>query len=199
MVLNMQKKFYTLNIWPPVFVATLFGILSLQGCRHEEPNMIYMSEMVYSPAVKAQKQSSMRMPVEGTIPRDYVPYQYANDAERAGVELKNPLQPTREVLARGKHVYENTCAVCHGRLGLGDGSIIPKFPRPPSLQSDKIRNWSDGRIFHTITMGQNLMPSYASQIAPEERWPVIWYIRALQRSQHPTPEDIKISEQDQAK
>ena len=79
---------------------------------------------------------------------------------------------------------------------MGDGSIVPKFPRPPSLQSDKVRQWADGRIFHTITIGQNLMPSYATQISAGDRWAIIHYVRALQRAKHPTAEDLKVLNQE---
>lgn len=165
--------------------------LVLSGCLHEKPNFIYMPDMVYSPAFKAQKEGSMRMPVAGTIPRGYVPYPYAKDPELAGKMLVNPLRPTGAVMARGQMLFNTYCIVCHGPAGEGDGTIIPKFPRPPSLQSDKVRGWSDGRIYHVISVGQNLMPSYASQVAAGDRWAIIHYVRALQKSKHPTPEDLK--------
>jgi mono/diheme cytochrome c family protein len=165
--------------------------LCVTGCRHEKPNVIYMPDMAYSPALKAQQMNSMRMPVPGTVSRDHVPYHYAKDPEGAGRELKNPLRPTASVFARGKKQFQVNCAVCHGLGAEGDGSIIPKFPRPPSLHSDKVRNWPDGRIYHVVTMGQNLMPSYAGQVSPNDRWAIIHYIRALQRAKHPTPEDLK--------
>ncbi len=95
------------------------------------------------------------------------------------------------VLNRGKSVFNTYCIVCHGPNGLGDGYIVPKYPRPPSLQSDRIRNYPDGSIYHVISMGQNNMPSYASQISPGDRWATIYYVRALQRSQHPSADDIK--------
>jgi mono/diheme cytochrome c family protein len=184
----------------PRYSATILAILSLElalglsGCKHEEPNTIYMPDMVYTPALKAQKEGSMRLPVKGTVPRDFEPYHYT-DVEAAGKGLKNPLQPTMTVLNRGKSIYNTYCIVCHGPNGEGDGYIVPKFPRPPSLQSDKIRNYPDGSIYHVISMGQNLMPSYASQIAPGDRWAAILYIRALQRAKHPTAEDLKAAEQ----
>lgn len=186
----MLKKFYVTTL---VFAGLALGITA---CRHEKPNVIYMPDMVYSPAFKAQKEGSMRMPVSGTIPRDYQPYAYKNNPEAAGRELKNPLKPTKAVLARGQHIFNVNCLPCHGPKGQGDGSIVPKFPRPPSLLSDKVHTWTDGRIYHVITMGQNLMPSYASQISPADRWAAIHYVRALQRSEHPTSEDLKIANQE---
>ena len=178
-----------------VFVTLVMGMI-FSGCRHEKPNTIYMPDMVYSPAMKAQEEGADRLPVAGTLPRDFNPYPYKNDPNAAATRLKNPLPRTEAVIKRGQYVFNIYCSVCHGKQGLGDGSIVPKFPRPPSLQSDKVRNWSDGSIFHVITMGQNLMPSYASQVREADRWALIHYIRVLQRSQNPSAEDLKILEQE---
>lgn len=186
----MANFFTSKNLRNALALFTILG--GLEACTHKEPNFIYMPDMVYSPAIKAQKEGSMLMPVKGTIPRDYSPYPYDKmDGETAGRELKNPLRPTVEVLHRGQALFNTYCIVCHGPNGEGDGLIVPKFPRPPSLQSDKVRGWPDGRIYHTVTLGQNLMPSYASQIAPGDRWAIINYVRVLQRAKHPTPEDLK--------
>jgi mono/diheme cytochrome c family protein len=178
-------------------VAVVAVLITLSGCGpHEKNNVIYMDDMVYSPAYKAQKEGAMRMPVKGTIPRGFEPYAYANDAEAAGRELRNPLRRTAAVLGRGQALFNTYCIVCHGPNGMGDGYIVPKFPRPPSLQSDKVRGWPDGRIYHVVSMGQNLMPSYASQIAPGDRWAIIHYVRALQKSQHPSAEDLKVAKEE---
>jgi mono/diheme cytochrome c family protein len=187
--MNSQK-----NLNPYSFSALVFltlAMLGLSACTHKEPNFIYMPEMVYSPSFKAQ-QGQMRMPVPGTLPRGYVPYEYAMDPDAAGRELKNPLMPTMAVLKRGQAMYNTYCIACHGKQGEGDGSVVGPYPRPPSLQSEKVSKWPDGRIYHNIMVGQNLMPSYASQLATADRWAVIHYIRVLQRSKHPTDADMKI-------
>ncbi len=126
----------------------------------------------------------------GTVSRESSSYPY-RDVEVAGRELKNPLLPTEKNLKRGEFVFNTYCITCHGPRGEGDGHIVPKYPRPPTLQSDKIRNYRDGSIYHVITMGQNLMPSYAAQVEPMDRWALIHYIRALQRSKNPLPQDLK--------
>jgi mono/diheme cytochrome c family protein len=134
----------------------------------------------------------MRSPVPGTVPRGFTPYRYeAKDSLLAQSELENPLPRTSEVLGRGQRVFMTYCVVCHGPKGDGQGYIVPKFPMPPSLLSQKVSEWRDGRIYHVITRGQNLMPSYASQILPEDRWAVIHYVRALERAANPSPEDLK--------
>ncbi len=178
-------------------LATLGLVLAITGCtKHEKPNFVYAPDMAYSPAIKAQEEGQ-RMPVKGTIPRGYIPYQYAGmDAISAGRENKNPLRRTESVMARGQLMYNTYCIVCHGPQGDGDGYIVPKYPRPPSLQTEKIRNYADGSIYHIVTMGQNVMPSYATQIAPADRWAITHYIRALQRAKNPTPADVKAAEQE---
>ncbi|MGK5081882.1 cytochrome c [Bdellovibrionota bacterium FG-1] len=179
------------NLKYMAFVAVWLGLaLGLAGCKHSQPNVIYMPDMVYSPALKAQQEGAMSMPVKGTVSREFQAYAYT-DVETAGRELINPLPPTPSVLRRGQAMFNIYCIVCHGPQGEGDGTIVPKFPRPPSLQSDKIRGYPDGSIYHVMSMGQNLMPSYASQVSSGDRWAIIWYVRALQRAKRPTADDLK--------
>jgi mono/diheme cytochrome c family protein/uncharacterized membrane protein YsdA (DUF1294 family) len=132
----------------------------------------------------------MRTPVEGTVARGHLPYLYKGNQPDAAKYLVNPLLPSKENLNKGQIKYNTYCSPCHGFFGKGDSRLRGQFPAPPSLHSDKVRNWKDGDIFHVITMGQNIMPSYASQITEEERWQIILYIRALQRSQNAKENDL---------
>jgi mono/diheme cytochrome c family protein len=176
------------------FIALMtvaLATISLSGCgKHEKPNFIYMPDMYWTKGLKYQ-QPGMKPPVPGTVARGSHAMPADMTMAEAGKAYTNPLRQTAAVLERGRHVYSNTCIVCHGPGGEGDGSIVPKFPRPPSLTSDKIREYPDGNIYFIITRGQNLMSSYASQILPEDRWAVVHYLRALQRAKKPTPEDLK--------
>jgi len=173
-------------------------IASASGCQKRQPALEYMPNMAYGPRLAAQAEDPLRPgysverpPVEGTVPRDLTPYRFAQaDTTQAMAALVNPLPRTAEVIGRGQRVYMNTCVVCHGPRGDGQGYIEPLYPQPPLLFSDKVRNWPDARIFHIITRGQNLMPSYASQILPEDRWAVVHYVRALQRAARPLPQDL---------
>lgn len=178
----------------------LLSLIFLSGCfaGGNRTTWEYMPDMADSPALKAQKYEAdlphhraMLTPPEGTIPRGYQPYAYKDDPEGAARELQNPLPRTEAVLLGGQKTFNIYCATCHGPKGLGDGSVVPPFPRPPSLQSDKVRTWSDGRIFHVITVGQNLMPSYASQLDPQQRWAVIQYMRALQLAENPSDANVE--------
>lgn len=169
------------------------------GCgKSEKPNFVYAPQMHYSPAIKAQEEGNA-LPVKGTVSRNQFNYPYKKDdtdenLSRAAREFVNPLKRTKTVLVRGQTMYNTYCLVCHGQYGEGDGTIVPKYPRPPSLQSEKIQDWTDGRIFHNITVGQNLMMGYGSQVDVEDRWAIIHYIRVLQRAKNPTASDLKLLE-----
>lgn len=170
-------------------IAVLF--VALSGCgKHESPYFIYMPDMYWTKGLKYQ-QPGMKPPVPGTVAREQHSMPAAMTMDEAGKAYSNPLRRTAAVLERGRHVYMNTCVVCHGVGGEGDGYIVPKFPRPPSLISDKIRDYPDGNLFFIITRGQNLMSGYAGQIKAEDRWAVTHYLRALQRAKNPTAEDLK--------
>ena len=45
-----------------------------------------------------------------------------------------------------------------------------------------------------ITNGFGAMPDYAAQIAVEDRWAIVAYIRALQLSAHATLDDVPPAE-----
>lgn len=182
------------NGWWVVVVLSAAGI---SGCSRTSTNWEYMPGMMDQISIKASEPDAtrpgtgaLRAPVPGTVSRDFVPYPFAGDPEAAGVQLANPLPRTMEVLAKGQQLFGTYCLVCHGTTGLGDGPIVPRFPRPPSLLSDKVQQWPDGRIFHVMTEGQNVMPSYAAQVTPEQRWAIVHYVRVLQRAGTPTKDDM---------
>jgi len=154
--------------------------------------------MMVQNKLKAQQPSKvftdgigMRQPVEGTVARGFMPYAFKGKPEEAGKYLVDPLLPTKEVLEQGKSKYLTFCSPCHGNFARGDSRLQGQFPNPPTLHSDKVRNWPDGRIYHVITEGQNAMPSYAPQISPDDRWAIINYIRVLQRAQNVKEHDLK--------
>jgi mono/diheme cytochrome c family protein len=172
-------------------LLALFSTALLPGCgRHEKNTFIYMPDMYWTKGLKYQE-PGMKPPVPGTVARGQHTMPESMTMEEAGKVYKNPLRRTEAVLERGRHVFNSTCIVCHGPHGEGNGLIVPKFPRPPSLMSEKIRNYPDGNIYYIITRGQNLMSSYAGQIQQADRWAVIHYLRALQRSKFPTAQDLK--------
>lgn len=120
-------------------------------------------------------------PVGAVAANDEPEYPYAKEeADLAGVNVKNPLEVTAANVARGKWVFENVCIACHGPQAAGDGLVTKFFPKPPSLMTQRVRDFSDGRIFHVPMRGQNSMPSHAKQVAQKDLWSVVLYIRDLQ-------------------
>jgi mono/diheme cytochrome c family protein len=176
----------------------LVAAILMTGCtRTETPVMQYMPHMSNTSILKSERGydgngngASVMMPPEGTLPRGFKPYHFETP-EEADRALKNPLPMTRANLERGKKVFGTYCMVCHGEKGYGDGPVVNPFPIPKSLQSDNARHWGDGHLFHVITKGQGVMPSYATQVRPIDRWAAILYVRALQRAEHPTDEDVR--------
>ena len=143
-----------------------------------------------------------REPVKGTIARGYLPYPYPNTTEgytMAGDSLVNPIEITGVVLEKGQDLYTKFCVHCHGDKGQGDGSIVQneKFPAPPSYSEGSssgggdMKDLSDGKMFHSITYGRNLMGSHASQLTQEERWTIIHYVNTLQNPEVESSVDDK--------
>lgn len=151
-----------------------------------------------------------RRPVEGTVPLGYAapmhkpaggsdgastsPYKQLNfssapdyvDTGKMGENWGTgiPFSVSPEFVLRGQERYGIYCAVCHGATGAGNG-IAHKFGlnTVQSLTQDRIRVMSDGEIFNTITHGKNTMMSYGDRIQVQDRWAIIAYVRALQKSQ----------------
>src|SRR5450432_177179 len=109
-----------------------------------------------------------------------------------------PLEVTPALMQRGEQRFNINCAVCHGSLAAGDG-IVKQYGLATvvSLQDDRIRNMSDGEIFNTITHGKNTMMAYGPRVTVQDRWAIISYLRALQRSQHASAADVPPEDQAQ--
>lgn len=106
-----------------------------------------------------------------------------------GQDLPSEVRPATEVeamgfLTRGRTVYENNCAVCHGSSGNGKG-VVASYPGFPVLVDwmdsmyERVK-FPDGRLFFVITHGQGNMSGYGAWIPVRDRWAVVSYIRALQ-------------------
>lgn len=109
-----------------------------------------------------------------------------------------PVKADEALFELGRHKYEQNCAVCHGYGGYGDGLVAQRaaqlnqsswFP-PTSLHAADVQKQPVGRIYYTISHGKGKMGSYAASLSPRERWAVVAYVRALQRSQNSQASDI---------
>ena len=115
---------------------------------------------------------------------------------------KLPIEANEENIKLGKAKYEIYCSACHGYSGFGDGLVSKRaaslaqdtWTPPSSLHLDRIQKQPVGQIFHTISKGQGKMASYASSITPQERWSIVLYVRALQRSRNANIEDVPVDQ-----
>ncbi len=132
----------------------------------------------------------------GHNPNGSVPYYYGDTEEERtraiGEIISNPYPITEDGLQRGETLYDVYCGICHGENGDGLGYLVRdanpatgdaggKFPvQPANMLLDEFMAASNGRFYHSIMYGKNMMGSYADKLSYEERWQVIHYIRSLQ-------------------
>ncbi|MES2679399.1 MAG: cytochrome c [Bacteroidota bacterium] len=179
------------------FAGLLMAGFSSCGKRDaNSPGVEFMPDMYRSPSVEVYgtqfisgdtvvATSSRMSPVKGSIARGYIPYAYANTPEgyeQAGTYLRNPLASAdREKFEKeGEVLYGKFCVHCHGATGAGDGKVAAKLPGAPPAYSGALKNLSEGKIFHSITYGKNLMGAHNSQLTQEERWKLVYFVQKLQ-------------------
>lgn len=133
--------------------------------------------------------NAIAVPVNG-----HAPYHYEDTEEerlRASRELiANPFPITAKGLEHGKELYDIFCGICHGEKGNGVGYLVAeenlnaKYPAAPAnFLLDTFYQSTNGRFYHAIMYGKNVMGGYADKMSYEERWQVIHYIRALQAAE----------------
>jgi mono/diheme cytochrome c family protein len=136
---------------------------------------------------------SARPLVEGTVARGQLRADEAFFTGKANGKLveRFPFPITKAVLLRGQDRFNIYCSPCHDRLGTGRGMIVRRgYYQPPSYHTERLRAAPPGHFFQIITNGFGVMPDYAQQVPPQDRWAIIAYIRALQLSQHAPAADL---------
>ena len=203
------------------FLAVVLGVIAIvamaggRGHRFSSPPFEIFPDMNYQDKVKDQQASAFfsdgmasRQPVPGTVAEempaqndywatgkwdathwgDGIPAHEAKDGAPA-------LQVDALNMARGRERYSIDCAVCHGAAGDGKGITSQYGINATSYQSDRLRAMNDGEIFNTITNGKGQMMGYGYNVDIDDRWRIIMYIRALQKSENATIQDASPTEQ----
>ncbi len=186
---------------PPLLIA------KARITRSEKPRIHLVPDMDNQPRFETQTRNrlfadrrAMRPPVEGAVARDRPE---ANEALRRGKVgetwvTEYPLPVTRELIERGRERYDVFCAACHGLAGEGNGPTAIRaqglqegtWVPPTSFHTETMYKREVGHLYNTIANGIRKMPAYGPQIPPEDRWAIVLYMRALQRSQRARVDDV---------
>jgi len=181
---------------PSALMAGLAVLVLIAGCRQDMQNQ---------PKLIPQRGSQMfadhrgaRPQVVNTVARGQLredSYFYTGVVQGAnGYREEQNLMPfpvTLKVLKRGQERFNVYCTPCHSRVGNGLGAIVDRGYKPAGNFHDQVRLAQPlSHYFYVMTHGYGAMPDYSAQLAPEDRWAVAAYIRALQLSQAATPADV---------
>ncbi len=187
-----------------VLAVVGFFFLGLPGQLHQSRPWQWLNEMDQQQKLKPQQESSFfadgrgaRMPIPGTVHTGKpVDNEYALTGAM-GTQWGDgiPIPVTRELMQRGQERYNINCAVCHGAHGDGQG-ITTKYGLigVANLLQNNYQKMADGEIFNTIGNGKGQMMGYGGNLVPEDRWAIVCYIRALQRSQNSSLQDVPSSQ-----
>jgi len=198
-----------------ILLLLLFCLLFLTGCfrgsKFEDPPIHLNPNMDNQPKYRSLEESyffedgsTMRKPIEGTVAvgRYNEDVSFISGKNKDGSYVAdNPIILTREILDRGQDRYNIYCAPCHSQVGNGKG-IVTQYDYPVipgNFHDNRIRNQPDGEMFNTITYGLRSMPAYGYQLKTEDVWAVVHYVRALQRSQNASFDDLPNIEKEKMK
>jgi len=207
-----MRYFFAIYI---AIVIAVVAILGFRGDKSEKTPWMIFPDMDNQPRYKPQatneyfqnRMDDRPKPV-GTVVRgqgweqkELFSPQYREDYDHSTVfyEGRNPdgswssgfpIEINNQTMELGRQKYGIFCTVCHGAAGDGKGVTSKYGILAANLQLEMFRNQPEGEIFNTITHGKNTMYGYGAKITPEERWAIILYVRALQRSQNASIEDV---------
>lgn len=190
-----------LSLIPPLLIA------KARVTKSSAPRVHFIPDMDDQPKFRAQSRNrlfadrrAMRPPVPGAVARDRL---HADDAFYRGKVgdawvATFPVPVTNSLIRRGQERFDIFCATCHGLAGAGDGPTAVRADRlqegtwtpPASFHTDLVRERPVGHLFNAITYGIRNMPAYGPQIPEMDRWAIVAYVRALQRSQYATVNDV---------
>ena len=181
--------------------------------KSDKPRIHIIQDMDSQPKYKAQRENPIfadgradREALPGTVAvgqlNDDDHFYHGKTGQAWARTFPAQVELSEETMARGKQRFGIYCTPCHGQAGLGDGMVHKRadalaqggWIQPSNMTQEYLRNMAVGELFNTISNGIRSMPAYGPQIPPEDRWAIIMYVRALQKSQAGTLNDVPESE-----
>ena len=210
---------------PVVYGLVLVGILSLvpfalaakaRASTSRDTRIHLVPDMDFQPKMKADRRNpffdderASRAPVDGAVAVGDL----RDDTQRFEGKLDGQyvarvpasVHVDESLMQRGRERFGIYCAPCHGLSAKGDGMVSKRaealaegsWVPPSNLHQEYIRKQPDGQIFNTISHGIRNMPAYANQIPTDDRWAIVLYVRALQRSLAANVADVPGDQQGQ--
>jgi len=190
----------------------LVALLFVQGCRgwrSEKPPVHLNPNMDFQPKYKAQ--SLVLEPPANTVAwgdeaaftdemqRKKIVHTRSEQSYFKGLNrdgsfvrrIPDSIDVNHELLSRGRERFNIYCAPCHGQDGSGNGPVTNRgWFKPVSYWTERVVNYRDGKLFDIVSNGYNTMPGYKEQIDESDRWAIVAYIRALQKTQLSTINDV---------
>lgn len=202
---------------PPALIARSRAVPS------DKRRIHLIQDMDNQPKFRAQQQSpifadhrAMRPPVSGAVAKGDLNLDShfmqgviygANGQPQWATSFPSSVSVDMNFMNRGKERFEIFCTPCHGFSGYGDGIVHKRamelvstgtngteWVQPKSLHDPTVRDQPLGQIFNSITHGIRTMPAYDSQIPVADRWAIVAYVEALQRSQNAKEDDVPAAE-----
>jgi mono/diheme cytochrome c family protein len=176
--------------------AGMSAMLLVAGCRqdmHNEPKMIPQRGSSFFADGRGARPQVLNTVARGQLDEDSYFYTGVVQGANGYREEKDalPFPVTMQVLKRGEERFNIYCTPCHSRVGNGLGEIVQRGYKPAANLHDQVRRAQPlSHYFYVMTHGYGAMPDYAAQLAPEDRWAVAAYIRALQLSQDASMTDV---------
>ncbi len=202
--MSFEEKVANAKIIAAFVFSTAALLSSCAGSTSRKPAIEIFNDMRQQPRYYPQGTSAFsgfddgraeRRPVPGTLTmQEGVKTQ--NEAFYTGqvngmYVAQNQLPITPELLQLGQARFNTYCVPCHGRAGNGKGIVGARSNWiASSMVDDRVKGFADGDFFDVITHGRRSMPAYRYQIVEHDRWAIIAYVRALQRTTSGTIKDV---------
>jgi mono/diheme cytochrome c family protein len=94
---------------------------------------------------------------------------------------QDPPPKTPELTAKGKPLFEQNCAPCHGNQGNGKGHMAAMLNPPPADLTAPIREWKNSKghpekIFGIIKKGLPNSSMIAFALPDEDLWALVYTV-----------------------
>ncbi len=209
-----MRYFFAFLLGFALLSLTVFGVAGRRGTDFRKPPLEIFNDMVRQAKLRPQVPNSFFL--DGRSSQPHVAGTVAqqigflnNDAWQGTVENTGvvpgttnfvatiPVPVTSALLARGRERFNISCLPCHGATGDGNG-ITKKIGAMPVVANLLDKNAiviPDGQVFRIISDGKAPnMQGYAANIAIEDRWAIVAYVRSLQRARYATLEEVPAAE-----